>query len=206
LRAGLLIRCRMDDPPDKEFKISVGARGTVIATAMAPSSTNQFGVFLPINQNIEDRPWSIIAYEVWMYFGTRSKMKTPTCNDDVIRNAVVESAIVHARILCDIFLSKKSQWGGNILLADRFADWRSNSYRLKDLKSKIKKLRQAYGHSKKDGSPYQVFHQKALHADQARYPTFHGYDYADQFKVLDPLSRDVVEAIEAARGPLFTLA
>ncbi len=136
-----------------------------------------------------------------MYFGTREKIIEPTAHDQILKNAIVESAIVHARILCDIFRSKDSQLGAGILLKNLFPDWRSNSERLKELKSKVKDLRRAYGDNTA-GSPCQIFHQKALHADEARYPSFQGYDYADQFKILDPVIRGVVDAIEALRGPL----
>jgi hypothetical protein len=181
---------------DKELKISVGV---VDATSTTPRPTGQVRTF---QSDPDHRAWHIIAYEVWMYFGTRSKMTAPTINDDVLKNATVESAIVHARILCDIFRSKKCKSGSGILLKKLFLDWGSD--RFKDLRSRVKDLCRAYGDRKKTGSPYQVFHQKALHADQARYPSFQGYDYAGQFKVLDPVIREVVDAIEAIRGPLST--
>jgi hypothetical protein len=179
---------------DKELKIPGGVMETA-TTTFSPT-----GYIIYFHPEADQRPWHIIAYEVWMYFGTRSKMKTPAIDDGVLKNATVESAIVHARILCDVFRSQ----GGDILLKELFPDWESDSDRLKDLKSKIKDLRRAYGDSGVDGSPCQIFHQRALHADQARYPNFQGYDYADQFKVLDPVIRGVVDAIEAIRGPLPT--
>lgn len=193
----MLIRWVVNKPADKVFKLQV-----VEAEATTTfSSTNQFGVFLPTNQTIDNRPWFIIAYEVWMYFGARSKMTGSTIDDDVLKNAIVESAIVHARILCDIFLSKKTQWGGGISLKELLRDdWKSD--RLKDLTSKVRDLRQAYGNHKTAGSPNKVFHQKALHADQDRYPTFQGYDYSAQFKALDPAIRGVVDALQAIH-PLF---
>src|ERR1700687_4642871 len=166
---------------NKELKVSPGVVGTT--TTFTPAS--QITHFHP---DTDPRRWHIVAYEVWMYFGTRSKMEAPTIDDDLLKIANVESAIVHARILCDIFRSK----GGDILLKEFFPDWKSGFERLKNLKSKVKDLRRAYGDDQTEGSPYRVFHQKALHADQAKYPSFQGHDYADQFKVLDPVIRGVV--------------
>jgi hypothetical protein len=183
----------MDDPTGKVLKLSAG----VETTTTTFSSPGYIAYFHP---DADQRAWFIIAYEVWMYFGTRSKMIEPAAHDQILKNATVESAIVHARILCDIFRSQ----GGDIFLKDLFSDWESDSARLRDLKSKVKDLHRAYGDSQTAGSPYQVFHQKTLHADQARYPTFQGFDYADQLKVLDPVIRGIVDAIEAIRGPLPT--
>ena len=179
---------------DKELKISLGV---VQATTTTFSPASQIIHFHP---DADQRAWHIIAYEVWMYFGTRTRMKPPIIDDNILKNATVESAIVHARILCDIFRSQ----GGDISLKKLFPDWESDSDRLKNLKSKVKDLRRAYGDGQTEGSPYQIFHQKALHADQAKYPSFQGHDYADQFKVLDPVIRGVVDAIEAIRDPLPT--
>ena len=103
-----------------------------------------------------------------MYFGTRSKMKTnPAIDDDVLRNAIVESAIAHARILCDTFRSRATRQSGGILLTALSREWkRSNPQRYKDLRSRVKDLIKAYGDHGVDGSPCQIFDQRALHADQ----------------------------------------
>ncbi len=53
-------------------------------------------------------PWDIVAYEARMLFGLwrvlASKQNAPV--GDIINNAMVESACLHARVLIDIFLSK----------------------------------------------------------------------------------------------------
>ena len=195
-RDGLLFRCRM---ADKELKISLKV---VDATTTTFSQAGTITYFQP---DADQRPWHIIAYEVWMYFGTRAKMKAPTIDDEVLRNATVESAIVHARILCDIFLSRATRQSGGILLTALSREWkRSNPQQYKDLRSRVKDLIKAYGDHGVERSPCQIFHQKALHADEARYQSFQGYDYADQFKALDSAIRGVVDAIEAIRGKLPT--
>ena len=195
-RDGLLVRCRV---ANKEPEISLSVVETATTTFTPPGQTIFF------NLGRDQQAWQIIAYEVWMYFGTRSKMKAPAIDYEVLKNATVESAIVHARILCDIFRSRATRQGGGILLTALSKEWKdSHPEPYKDLKSKVRDLRKAYGDQDADGSPCQVFHQRALHADQARFPTFQGYDYADQFKVLDPVLRGVVDAIEAIRGPLPT--
>ena len=185
------------------------ANEELISLKVVEAATTTFSTAGTLNYfqpDADQRAWHIVAYEVWMYFGTRSRMKTATAiEDDVLRNAIVESAIVHARILCDIFRSRATRQSGGILLTTLSRGWkRSDPMRYKDLRSRVKDLVKAYGDHGVDGSPCQIFDQKALHADQARYPSFQGYDYSDHFSALDPAIRGVVDAIEAMHGKLPT--
>jgi len=53
--------------------------------------------------------WVVIAYEVRMFNATYEIVLNPAALDrlpKVLANAVEESAVLHTRILCDIFLSK----------------------------------------------------------------------------------------------------
>lgn len=147
---------------DKELDISLKV---VEATTTTFSLAGTLIYFQP---DADQRAWHIVAYEVWMYFGTRSKMKTnPAIDDDVLRNAIVESAIAHARILCDTFRSRATRQSGGILLTALSREWkRSNPQRYKGLRSRVKDLIKAYGDHGVDGSPCQIFDQRALHADQ----------------------------------------
>jgi hypothetical protein len=190
----------MDEPADKIIQVPNPGAAGFVGTTTTSSSTNFISTSEP---DAETRAWHIISYEVWMYFGTRSTTLVLSDSEIILKNAMVESAIVHARILCDIFSSKSSTIGVGIRLKDRFPDWNSDSVRLRNLKSKANALRERYGYSGTEGSPYKVFHERALHADQTRYLSFQRYDYVDQFKILDPLIRAVVYEIEAIRGPLY---
>ena len=53
-------------------------------------------------------PWKIVAYEVRMFRATYEIMLNPVAIatlSNVFANAVEESAVLHTRILCDVFLS-----------------------------------------------------------------------------------------------------
>ncbi len=120
-RDGLLVRCRV---ANKEPKISLSVVETATTTFTPPGQTIFF------NLGRDQQAWQIIAYEVWMYFGTRSKMKAPAIDDEVLKNATVESAIVHARILCDIFRSRATRQGGGILLTALSKEWKDSHLNL----------------------------------------------------------------------------
>ena len=67
------------------------------------------------------RKWKAVGYERDMFFATLAMLKnrTPVVEENqVLRNAVVESAIIHARNLCCIFLSVPSRDRAEILLRD----------------------------------------------------------------------------------------
>jgi hypothetical protein len=70
-------------------------------------------------------PWKIIAYEVRMFKATYEIMLNPAAfarlQKKVLENAVEESAILHTRILCEIFLYSGTE-PDDIALSKLFSD------------------------------------------------------------------------------------
>jgi hypothetical protein len=74
------------------------------------------------------RMWGALAYEIKMYFAMRAthgNPSTPLLLSSFIGNAIAESAILHARILCDLFSSEKKskKYPDDIGFSDLFDDW-----------------------------------------------------------------------------------
>src|SRR5439155_20780008 len=80
--------------------------GSTIGVMMSPASTGT-------------DPWEIVEYEARMLFDLCRLLSSEGFkpDNDIVNNAVVESACLHTRILVDILLSKDSGKGDDILLS-----------------------------------------------------------------------------------------
>src|SRR5262245_44514048 len=113
-------------------------------------------------------PWEVIGYEVKMFNATYGRLlnspgfaRLPY----VLKNAIEESAVLHTRILCDVFLCRTNK-RDDIQLSKLFVGWPTDT-RYYALKALITKLDQQYGTRSKPGSPCWVFNKMLAH------PTFH---------------------------------
>jgi hypothetical protein len=117
----------------------------------------------------------------------------------VLANAVEESAVLHTRILCDVFLSK-SITVDDIRLSRLFPNWH-NDTKYDSIKDRIRDLRKLYGKAQKPGSHCWVFNKMMAH------PTAHrgdSYDYTKALRSLRPVIKEIVWEIESLRGARFT--
>jgi hypothetical protein len=91
-------------------------------------------------------PWGVIGYEVKMFKAAckilfkRSYFNRLTYP---LKNAVEEAAVLHARNLCEIFLSKRRHDKDDIIIDCLFPDWDDAKYT--PLKDKITTLDGLYG-------------------------------------------------------------
>jgi hypothetical protein len=72
------------------------------------------------NDKTNERKWKVVVYERDMLFFTLAilKNRNPVVEgNQVLKNAAIESAIIHARNLCCIFLSVPSRDGDDVLTA-----------------------------------------------------------------------------------------
>lgn len=147
-------------------------------------------------------PWKIIAYEVRMFRATYEIALNATRFGKlpkVYANAIEESAVLHTRILCDVFLSRRSGDDDIILrslLADRYTDYMAN--RLRRL---IRDLGVKYGSAASPNSYCWIFNKMMAH------PTAHrgvSYDYTEILCDLQPLIEDIIAEIESLRAVPFT--
>jgi hypothetical protein len=86
------------------------------------------------NDKRNERKWKLVGYEREMFFSTLALLKNrnPVVEENqVLKNAVIESAIIHARNLCCIFLSVPSHIGDDILLCELTIRWKRDAGREK---------------------------------------------------------------------------
>lgn len=155
--------------------------------------------------NIKDKAWRILDYEVQMFLGIsylRSHLKVEGgAEAQLIRNALVESSLIHIRILTDMFLNKGKQ-PDDIKLEQLGFDVKSIEA---TFVGKLDVLRRAYGESSDPTSNCWVINKRLAH------PTTHrtkGYDYNILFASMDEPLRKIIEYIyDCEKGPLpFPLA
>ena len=94
------------------------------------------------------RMWGALAYEIKMYFAMRAthgSLSTSLLLSGFIGNAIGESAILHARILCDLFSSESKRWEDDIGFSDLFDDWETAGERYSNRKGHIAEMEITYG-------------------------------------------------------------
>jgi hypothetical protein len=145
--------------------------------------------------------WQMIEYEIKMFHATYKEFFTRSTYNRlpyVLKNALEESAILHTRILCDIFLSRSKQ-KDDIKLEHFLAGWPNNaSYG--NLKTKRDKLESKYGKSNDPKSACWDFNKRLAH------PTSHRgkeYDYRKILDALYLLIRDMIGELESLTGRPF---
>ena len=83
--------------------------------------------------------WVVLAYEVKMYMNMRATfgdLATLLILSGFIQRAIAESAVLHARILCDLFSSEGKRYPDDIRFSDLFEDWETGE-RYTNLKSQV---------------------------------------------------------------------
>jgi hypothetical protein len=142
--------------------------------------------------NLRDKAWRILDYEVQMFLGIdhiRSQLKVDGSGEaQLIRNALVESSLLHIRILTDIFLNR-AKWSDDIKLEQLGFDTDSDEPILAE---KISALAVVYGEANDPASNCWSINKRLAH------PTTHrteGYDYSALFFSLNAPLRAVIEHV-----------
>lgn len=137
--------------------------------------------------------WRILDYEVQMFLGIshiRTHLKVEGDNAQLLRNALVESSLLHIRILTDIFLSRGNQPDDINLRLLGFDPNLTEPI----LAEKLQALNSVYGKAKNQDSKCWIINKRLAH------PTTHrteGYDYSDLFASMDQPLREIIEHIYA---------
>jgi hypothetical protein len=118
--------------------------------------------------------WEVARYEIDMHETLSDRPSSLA-----MRNAVTESVVLHARQLCEMFLSLSNK-DDNVKLADLISD-REQSEQLREL---IAELRGIYGDGRKKESPRWVFNKMLLHPTKIRTD---GYDYGSALNSVRPV-------------------
>jgi hypothetical protein len=130
----------------------------------------------------KENPWQVFNYEVYMLFYTTylSALYTKQINGNIEKarlNAIVESRLLHIRILTELLLSNnKNPDKDNIVLEDIVPIGQQND----KLESYISELRKKYGTRKNEGSPRWTLNKMLAHPSRIR-----GSSYNYQESVID---------------------
>ena len=134
--------------------------------------------------------------DAWVVFGYEADMLLAMCNLLVpcnqefallsgnVRNAVVESALLHTRQLVDILLSRGSG-SDDINLATLVPNHQP---------ARLEELRQAYGNRNTEGSPCWTINKMLAHATTQRSSSF---DYSSMLNGLAPIVADIVQDVRS---------
>lgn len=132
--------------------------------------------------------WTVYDYEVEMFNSTLGLCKTGTCTSypHPIPNAIVESLLLHTRILVDILLSRDTASDAVILriLLPGFGS------------PKLGELKDLYGRPNHVNSPCWTLNKRLAHSTSFRSDK---YDYAPMMSKLEPLMSSLLTEIENER-------
>jgi hypothetical protein len=144
--------------------------------------------------------WTVIDYEVGMFLGARDCLTSATSKGFplFLKNAVVESAVLHTRILCDVFLAR-AKAANDITPESLFPDWKAPKY--SKAKKLISDLASDYGTSKAVGSPCWEFNKMLAHPTNLRKDR---YDYRPALARLAPGIQAILAEFECLRGVRFS--
>jgi hypothetical protein len=132
----------------KEFVIVVPGKGLDVIAGARESATNEIRVILTpvpsdvLMPDVKEPKSVILKYEFEMYF----MMRSIPGYEGSLRNAIIESAALDARILCNFFCGFDKP--GDIRLGQIF-DKREN----RDLSALIKRLKEAYNKTRNGVNP-----------------------------------------------------
>ena len=144
-----------------------------------------------MSSNAND-PWVVFSYEAQMYVLTRVEhqrivgTKEP---NQILMNALVESALLHMRVLVDIILSRGSE-KDTIRLEHLIPQWSEST----DLASAVESLKREYGSRSREDSPCWVVNKMLVHPTLWRR---NSYDYTAIFGRLDPIIKIALHQIGA---------
>ncbi len=136
--------------------------------------------------------WRVASYEIHMH----ESLLEERPSDEFVSKVLDESRVLHARQLCEIFLSTGSNYPDNVTLADLVPESEQSAL-LKELE---RKLRNEYGTIDKENSPRWVFNKMLLHPTDER---LDGFNYKPALDTVRPLLKLIVAEIESIRRQQF---
>jgi hypothetical protein len=140
--------------------------------------------------------WIVLNYEIEVFSETSQILRQGlalSAADNLVtrgyvfgnlKNAVVESKLLHMRQLCEIFLSK-GQEKDDIRLSDLFPDWDGEPER----KNLTDRLRSWYGRRSCEGTPCWTFNKMLAHPTLQRGPC---YSYEPVLANFEPIVRQMI--------------
>jgi hypothetical protein len=146
--------------------------------------------------SLSEDAWKAFEYEVWMFYETRTHLSLSSV-DPIVHNALVESSLLHTRILVGALLSRGEE-PDNVDL-NRLL---SGSPASDGLTGALATLDSAYGTRHKEDSPCWILNKRLAHLTNVRGDSF---DYRQVFTALDPLVLAALREVAlVAKRPLLS--
>jgi hypothetical protein len=149
-------------------------------------------------------PWVVLDYEAWMLersIQERERLGRSIYAEErlqVLNNALTESALLHARTLCELFTNPEGKFPTDIELQLSYLlpdwDWGKPKYEL--LNGLLSELEDKYGKPLDPKSPRAVFDIMLTSATLARRSE---YDYTTALENVLPLIRRILLEIQSKR-------
>lgn len=146
--------------------------------------------------------WTVVAYEVRMLSATYEivlEAKKLDALPKVVANALEESAVLHTRVLCEVFLSRGKE-ADDITFCKLFPGLKTDT-RYAELNRRVDRLRRKYGSALVQGTPCWIFNKMMAHPTTRRGPS---YDYTALLRDVEPAIWRVIREVEALRGVNFS--
>lgn len=134
--------------------------------------------------------WAVVEYEVKMYLATHGVIFNPHLFDRLpraLKNAATECAVLHTRILCDVFLSRGKE-PDDICLDRLLPGWETDS-KYAATRAAVAALKAKYGGRNAAGTPCWVFNKMAAH------PTTNRGDRYDYDVALNAVRSEIHQVI-----------
>ena len=126
-----------------------------------------------------------------MFYETRARLRDRSV-DGILRNALVESSLLHTRILVDALL-RRSGKPDDVTLAQLLPAAASSG----GLQASLDRLRQAYGAHDQRDTPCWILNKRLAHLTSVRGDSF---DYSALYAALDPLIGETLRQVAQIAG------
>jgi hypothetical protein len=148
--------------------------------------------------------WMILDYESWMLersLQERERLGKSIQDEErlqVLNNALTESAVLHARTLCELFTNPEGKFPTDIELelSDLLPDWDWGKPKYDLLNGLLSELEEKYGKQLDPKSPRAAFDIMLTSATLARRSE---YDYTSALDYVLPLIRQILVEIRSSR-------
>lgn len=147
-------------------------------------------------------PWVILGYESWMLERSiEEKERLDRSIQDkerlqVLNNALTESAVLHARVLCELFANPEGKFASDIVLSRLLPDWDWGQPKYDLLNGLLSELEEKYGQYHDAKSPYWAFNKMLAHATMDRSSE---HDYTAALDSVLPLLRQILAELQSKR-------
>lgn len=114
----------------------------------------------------------------------------------VLNNALTESAVLHARVLCELFANPEGKFASDIVLSRLLPDWDWGQPKYDLLNGLLSELEEKYGQYHDAKSPYWAFNKMLAHATMDRSSE---HDYTAALDSVLPLLRQILAELQSKR-------